>query len=178
MNRLLMLFLSLATWASGQALNLQSLDRLASRAKETVNVTLDGSLLQLAAKFLDSDDADQAQVRKLVTNLKGIYVRSFEFKESGVYSKADLEGLRAQVRGARWSRIVDVQSAQDAETAEIYLQADNKVVNGIVLFVANPKELTVVQILGPVDLDGISRLSGKMGIPNLKLQATPRQKRD
>ena len=38
----------------GQALDLKNLDKLAEKASDTTDVTLDGSLLKLAAKFLSA----------------------------------------------------------------------------------------------------------------------------
>src|SRR4051794_35750071 len=86
--------------------------QLQSRASETVDVTLDSSLLQMASKFL-SNDADAAKVKKLVTGLKGVYVRSFEFDKPGQYDPADIESLRSQLRSPGWSRIVGVKSSKD-----------------------------------------------------------------
>ena len=60
-----------------------SLDRLAAKATEVVDVTMDANLLQLASRFLSDKDADDAQVKKLIGGLKGIYVRSFEFEKAG-----------------------------------------------------------------------------------------------
>jgi hypothetical protein len=42
------------------------LDKLAERAKESVDVTLDASTLQLASGFLSRDDPDEAQVKKMI----------------------------------------------------------------------------------------------------------------
>ena len=70
-------------------------DKLAARASDTVDVSLSGSLLQFATKFLSDDDKDEAKVKKLVGSLKGIYVRSFEFKKPGEYSAADVDSFRA-----------------------------------------------------------------------------------
>src|SRR4029077_2908975 len=72
----------------GQVVDLKHLDRLAAKASETADVTLDGSLLKLAAKFLSADEPDQAKVKKLVVGLKGIYVRTFEFENEGEYSES------------------------------------------------------------------------------------------
>ena len=60
-----------------------NLDKLAARATESVDVTLDESMLQLASKFLSKEDPDEVQVKKLVGKLKGVYVRSFEFDKDG-----------------------------------------------------------------------------------------------
>ena len=75
-----------------------NLDKLAERASESVDVTLDESMLQLASKFLSKDDPDEVQVKKLVGKLKGVYVRSFEFEKEGQYSMADVEAIRVQLK--------------------------------------------------------------------------------
>ena len=79
-----------------------NLEALAARADDAVTVTMDKSMLQLAAKFLNDKDDDEADVRKLVAGLDGIYVRSFEFKHEGEYSMADVEAVRAQLQGPAW----------------------------------------------------------------------------
>ena len=56
-------------------------DKLAAKSSSTVDVSLDGSLLRFATKFLSDKDDDEAKVKKLVGGLKGIYVKSFEFKK-------------------------------------------------------------------------------------------------
>lgn len=87
----------------------ESLERLAAKAKETVNVSLDANMLQLAGNFLSTQKEGEAKVRELTGKLKGVYVRSFEFEKEGEYSDADVQPLRAQLTRERgWSRIVDV----------------------------------------------------------------------
>src|SRR5271163_4748334 len=48
-----------------------NLDKLAERATETVDVTLDASMLQLASKFLSNEDADEAKSKRIVSKLRG-----------------------------------------------------------------------------------------------------------
>ena len=48
-----------------QALKLDSLDQLAAQASNSVKVTLEGSLLRLATRFLSSDDPEEARGRLL-----------------------------------------------------------------------------------------------------------------
>jgi hypothetical protein len=43
-----------------------------------------------------------------------------------------------------------------------------------VVVTAEPKELSVVQIIGPIDPAMLSELGGKMGIP--KIEVDPKQK--
>jgi len=146
-----------------------NLDHLAAKASETTDVTLDGSLLKLAGGFLSKDEPDQANVKNLVSNLKGVFVRSFEFDKDGQYTDADLAPIRAQLKNPAWSRIVGVVSKHDRETSEVYVQtsgtqADGRIV-ALAIITAEPRELTVVNIVGPMNLDQLSELGGHMGIP-------------
>ena len=57
-----------------------NLDRLAEKAEDSVVVTLDKSMLKLTSRFLDKEDDE---VKKLIANLDGIYVRCFKFASDG-----------------------------------------------------------------------------------------------
>src|SRR6202035_3073197 len=74
-------------------LRITGLDGLASKAKESVDITLDSSLLQMVGPFLAGaakDGKDGDSIRQLLTGLKAITVRSFQFKETGQYRIEDL----------------------------------------------------------------------------------------
>jgi hypothetical protein len=151
-----------------------NLEHLESKAADSVDISLNGSTLQFAAKFLDSKDPDEAQVKKLIAGLEGIYVKTFSFKSEGVWAPADLERVRTQLRAPEWSRIIGIRSAEDGETAEVYVRSDSKdskKVSGVAILMSAPKELTVVNIAGAVDLDSLASLSGHFGLP--KLESTP-----
>jgi hypothetical protein len=141
-----------------------SFERLAKQAKESVDVTLDSSMLQLAGGFLEKDDPDQAQVKKLVSKLRGVYVRSFEFDKEGQYSMSDVESIRSQLGG--WTRIVGVTS-NHRENTDVYLKKNGDQIDGLFIIDAEPKELTVVHIDGPIRPEELSELGGHMGIPKI-----------
>jgi hypothetical protein len=144
-------------------IHLDALDKLAEKASNSVTVSLDGNLLQLASRFLSSDDPDQAQIKKLVASLKGVYVRNFEFEKAGEYQASDLEPIRSQLRDPKWKNIVQVRGH---DNADVLLRQENEhVISGLAVIVAEPKELTVVYIDGPIDMDGLSKLAGNFGIP-------------
>ncbi len=145
-----------------------NLQHLEAKAADTVDVSLNGATLQFAAKFLDAKDPDEAKVKKLIAGLEGIYIRAFEFKNEGAWSQNDLNQVRDQLRAPEWSRIVGIKSAEEGETAEVYIRNENKKVTGLAILAAEPKGLTVVNIVGPVDLDSIAELSGHLGIPKLQ----------
>lgn len=143
-----------------------SLDKLADHASESVDVTLDQSMLQLAAKFLSSDDPDEAKAKKLVTKLKGVYVRSFEFDKDGQYSKSDIDAIRSQLKSPQWTRIVGVRSLK-GENSEVYIEKNADQILGLLVICEEPRELTIVHIDGPINPDDLTSLSGHLGIPEV-----------
>jgi hypothetical protein len=141
------------------------LDKLASQAEETVDVTLDGNMLQLAGRFLSDKDEDQAKVKKLLTGLHGIYVRSYEFKQEGVYSKGDLDFLRRQFPKPDWSAIVGVRSRDTGDNVDVYFKADaDGNLGGVAVIAAEPTTLTIVNIVGKVTPEQLGELGGQFGI--------------
>ena len=164
-----------ATTARGQdpaRLKLDHLERLADKADEVTDVNLDGAMLKLASKFMDEDEKDpeEAKVREMIKKLKGIYIKSFEFDKEGQYTDGDVESIRAQLRGPGWKKMVNVRSKRDKENAEIYVLGDEDNMLGLVILAAESKELTVVDIVGPIDLDRLSELGGHLGIPPVEVK--------
>ncbi len=152
------------------------LDYLTAKASGTVDVNIDERLIQLTAKFLSSKDLKEASVKEVVNGLKGIYVRSFEFEKEGEYSLADLESIRSQLRSPGWSRIVNVSSKKEGNV-EVYLMINGTQIGGLAVLASDPKQLTVVNLIGPVDLEKLTKLEGQFGIPDLKIeQSKPKRK--
>ncbi len=164
MNKLTCLFV-LTSCAFAQEGRLQfDWDKLAAKAVEKADVTLDGPLLEIATKFLSGKkDGDEAKIQQMVQGLKGIYVRHYVFDKEGQYTEADLAAIHSQLKSPDWSKIVDVQERH--ESSIIFLSK----VQGLVILAAEPKELTLVQIVGPIDLAMLSELGGKMGIPRMEM---------
>ena len=147
---------------------------LSGKASETVEVQLDASMLRLASGFLSTKDADEARVKDLVRDLKGIYVRNYSFDKEGAYDPSDVQRVRAQLTGS-WQKIVNVKSrgrSGQSEDVEIYLQNVNGRVEGMTIIASEPKELTLVNIVGPIDMEKLSALQGQFGIPEGLSDAT------
>jgi hypothetical protein len=145
-----------------------NLDHLAAKASDSVDVSLNSSMLQFAGKFLDGKDPDEVQVKKLIARLEGIYIKSFEFKEEAVWSQADLDRVRNQLKAPEWSRIVGTTSAGDKETLEVHVRNQNGKVTGVAILATGPKEFTVANIVGAVDLDSLADLGGHFGLPKME----------
>jgi hypothetical protein len=151
-------------------LKLPSFDSLTERATESVNITLDAQLLGMAARFLNSDNPEDAAVKEVVSGLKGIYVRSFTFEEDFVYPKSDIDALRKQLSGPGWQRLVEVRSRKEQANVDIYMSVFQGKANGLAIIASEPREFTIVNIVGAVDLEKLRQLEGQFGIPDLELE--------
>src|SRR6476620_4676212 len=168
-----LIVLGVTATASAQNPRIQTtqLDALAAKASETVDVNIEESLMALTTKFLSSKYDDEKKVKELVSGLKGIYVKSFEFENEGQYTDADLESIRSQLRNPAWSRIINVNSKKDG-SIEVYLMHAGAQISGLAVLATELKEITVINIVGPVDLDKLTQLEGQFGIPELGLEGS------
>ena len=147
-----------------------SLDHLAAKASQTVDVNIDERLDADGSEgLLGSGCRRTRKSRSWSTGLKGIYVKSFEFESDGQYTAADLESIRTQLRGPGWTRLVNVTSKKDGNL-EVYLLLNGEQVGGLAVLHTDEKELTVVNIVGPVDLDKLAELEGQFGVPELGIE--------
>jgi len=165
--------LAAAALAAPQQFKL-NLDSIASKASDSVNVSLSGSTLRFAARFLDSGDPDEAAVKKLIAGLEGIYIRHFEFKRDNMWTEADLDPIRKQLHSPEWERIVGVTEDDGGSVSDVYLRMEGEKPTGVAILVAEARELTVINIIGPIDLDQLAELSGHFDIPKLKI---PKEKK-
>jgi hypothetical protein len=157
-----------AAQAQDSKIEMASLDHLVAKASQTVDVNIDGRLMRLASKLL-KDDGDEKQVKELLVGIKGIYVKSFEFENDGQYSTADVESIRSQLRGPSWTRLMNFTSRKDGNL-EVYLLLNGEQVGGLAVLATDDREFTVVNIVGPVDLEKLTKLEGQFGIPDLEIE--------
>jgi hypothetical protein len=169
----------LATSALGAApepkLLLPNFDGLTDKATETVTITLDSSLLGMAAKFLDPNKPEDAAAREVLSGLRGIYVKSYTFDEDFAYPKADIDKVRKQLSAPGWSRLVEVRSKKEQANVDIYMSVEGNQALGLAIIASEPRKFTIVNIVGSVDLDKLHQLEGKFGVPKLELEKDPRQ---
>jgi len=168
---LMLLVAGAAVTAKAQSAKLQldQLDYLANKASETVDVKLDERMMQTTAKFLSSSDPDDAEIKELIKGVKGIYVKSFTFEKEGEYSHAEVESIMSQLRSSAWNKIIGVTSKKEGENVDVYLMTVGDQIGGLAVLSVEPKELTVVNIVGPINLEKLSKLEGQFGVPVLNL---------
>jgi len=156
--------LAATLWAQQFKFNLE---HLASKASDTFDVALNSNLLQFAAKFLDGKDPDEAKVKKLIVGIEGIYIKSYEFKNDGAYSPGDVQRVRDQLKAPEWSRIVGIKNGEEKSTIEVWARSEKGKVSGVAILSSEPRQLTVCNLVGSIDLDSLADLGGHFGIPDL-----------
>ncbi len=168
---LLTVCLAVTAFAQSARLQLGHLDRLEQVADQTVDVTVDQKVLNLAKIFLGkSKDKDQQKVKELIGEIEGIYVKHFRFEKAGQYSLADIEAIRVQLSGPGWSRMANVRSKRNNQNLDVYTMINGSKIGGLAVIAAEEKELTIVNIIGPIDLEKLMDLEGSFSIPSLELE--------
>jgi hypothetical protein len=140
---------------------------LAKKATGSVDITLDGDMLKSATQLMglagghNSGDAD---LQSLAAGLKAITVRSFTFDEPDMYSQQAVEGVLAQVDIPGWQKVISVR--RKGERVEIHMR-QNSEDGGLLIVTEEPKELTIVNIAGKINMDQLRLLQGHLGVPNM-----------
>jgi hypothetical protein len=166
---------AITAWAQGPRLQIDQLDVLANKASETVDVKLDERLMATTAKFFSGkDDAD---IKEALKGIKGIYVKSFTFEKEGEFSQVEVDSVMSQLRGSTWSKIVTVKSKKGSENVEVYLNMVGDQITGLAVLSIEPKEFTVVNIVGQIDLEKLSKLEGQFGVPDLGIEQDKTKKK-
>jgi len=138
---------------------------LDKKATEAVDISLDGPMLELAGRFMS--DADESGVKQLIVGLRGIYVRSYQFNSDNAYSKADVDAVRSQLSAPSWVRVVSVHDRKTDHDVDIYMRQSSSRMDGLAIIACEPRELTIVNIVGSIDLDKLRKLEGNFGVPKL-----------
>lgn len=168
---------SLAAAADPGRLQLPDFSALAKRATKSVDITLDPSLLRLASGVIDDNSgANGAAVNDLIKGLRGIYVRSYTFDKPGEYSKADVEAVQSQLLTPGWQPIVSTHDLKQGSNVDIYVRRSGNRTEGIAIIAAQPLELTIVNIVGSIDLAKLAQLQGQFGVPKVGLTASGQAK--
>jgi len=141
--------------------------KLAARATNVEEVTLNKKMLNFASQFLDTKQKDDVQAQHLIQKLNGIYVREYEFDKPDQYTVDDLETVRKQFSGPEWNPMVREHSKKGKGDTDVYVKMVNGEIQGMFVLDAEPRELDFIYISGPIRPQDLKDLSGNFGIPNI-----------
>jgi len=136
---------------------------LAARASNVTEVTLGKNMLGFAAKFMNGKDQDEAATQRLIQGLDGIYVREYEFDKDGQYSMEEMQKLRTYFETSDWTTIVR-EREKNGESTDVMMKMVNGEPHGLFVLDAEPRELSIVLILGAIKMDDLHKLSGLGGL--------------
>ncbi len=140
---------------------------LAARATNVTEVTLGKNMLAFAAKVMNDKNKNDEAARQLIEGLDGIYVRDYEFDKPGQYSMVDIDKLRQAFQSPEWTPIVRARDSKTGETTDVMMKMVNGESRGMFVLSAQPKELSIVLILGPIRMNELGQLKGLGGLGSL-----------
>lgn len=171
---LLVMFFILATPANAQdpaRLRFEKLNQLENRARDVVEVNIEGKLLDLAKRVLVKvNDPESKKVGQAISGLKGIYVRVFNFENENEYNIADVEEIRSQLQSPGWERLANVRSKKNNQKVDVYTMFTGDTMSGVAVVISEAKSVALVNVIGPIDIDLLAELSGKMNIPKIEIE--------
>ena len=173
---LLAFFLLAATMANAQQqdaarLRFENLDKLETRAKDVVEVNIDGKMLAMAKRVMVKvSDPNSKKVGEAISGLKGIYVRVFNFEKENEYDIADVDQIRAQLKSPNWEKLANVRSKKGNQKIDVFTMFSGDVMSGVAVVISDSKSITLVNVVGAIDIDMLAELGGKLNIPQIDIE--------
>ena len=98
----------------------------------------------------------------LLQDIKSVRVRNFTFDTDDAYSQADIDSVRKQLQGPGWSALATVHRREPREDVDVYVCLEDDKIKGLAVIASEPREFTIVNIVGSIDLDKIAQLEGRI----------------
>ncbi len=140
---------------------------LAKRASKYTQVSLDRSLIQMFLSTAKNQPGQAAQAAHALRGLKGVYVQDLKFTHPGEYSMSTVASIARQLRNPAWITIVRSRSAK--ENVWVSVQRNREMITALAIVDAKPRELALINIVGPIRLNELGSLSGLSGMDLSKL---------
>lgn len=149
---------------SAQTIDFKFLDKLGDKAKEASVVNLGPEQLGMLSGLSTVEGKNLGDVAK---GIKSVQVRSFEFDSAGQYDVEEVRAFRDKVKASgEWTSLVSVKEKGGFTEIMVLKGADGKS-KGMLIVAAEPREVSVVHIDGPLDFSSLGKLGGIMGIPEI-----------
>jgi hypothetical protein len=153
--------------AQNARLDLPDFRPLAAKATESVNISLNPWMLRIAAALVDEGDADSAAVKRLLSGIKSVEVRSFHFATDFAYSAADIDAVRRQLAAPGWSQLMQVHNRNSNEDVDMYILIENERTRGFALIASKPREFTIINIAGSISIEDLPKLQNQLHLPKV-----------
>jgi hypothetical protein len=153
-------------------LNFDNLAGLEAKARDVVEVNVGGKLLELAKRVTAKvNDPDAQKVGDAIAGLKAVYVRVYNFEKENEYNVEDVDEIRAQLNAPGWERLANVRSKRNNQKVDVFTMFTGNVMSGVAVVVSDAKSVALVNVIGPIDIEALVELSGKMNIPKIDIES-------
>jgi hypothetical protein len=172
-----LIFFAMVIWspiavaAQSARLHFENLNGLENKARDVVEVNIEGKLLDLAKRVLAKvNDQDARKVGQAINGLEAIYVRAYNFEKENEYDVLDVEQIRSQLQAPGWERLANVRSKRNNQKVDVYTMFTGDMMSGVAVVVSDSKSVAIINVIGPIDIDLLAEMSGKMNIPRFEIQ--------
>jgi hypothetical protein len=155
-----------AASAANPELSLPDFSHLEGKARESINITIDGYLMRVAKAIATKHEGPNPALN-ILDDIRSVQVKSFEFDDENEYSKSDVESVRKQLKSPGWSSIAQVRKRERSENVDVYICSEGEKILGLAVIASQPKSFTIVNVIGSIDVDKLSQLEGELGIPKV-----------
>ncbi len=170
----LTLFLTMPIASAPQGARLElDLGPLAARAKETANITIDKNTMNWALQALNSK-GEAEKLQEMMQEIEGIYVQVMEFDKAGAPAWEELvEATRTVIQeldGPQWAPIISVTGKKGSDPQLVRIsrfEGSAGETGGLAVFVIEPTEVVLVNLVGSVRLDHLGILGKLLGKPGM-----------
>jgi hypothetical protein len=156
--------------AQNPALRLPDFKSLARNSTDSVNISIGPWLLHRLSSLIDDHDADNAAAKRLLAGIDSIQIRTFELKSSAEPT-ADIEAVRRQLEGPGWTQLMQTRDRKRGDGVEIYVMTENNRPKGLALIASEPREFTIINIVGSINLEDLPKLEQHLHLPSFKMPA-------
>lgn len=157
--------------AQDARINFDRLNGLETRARDVVEVNVDGKLLDLAKRVtVKVNDNEAKRVAQAISGLQGIYVRVYRFENENEYNMSDVDEIRSQLTAPGWDRVANVRSKKNDQKVDVFTKFTGDMMSGVAVVITEAKSIAVVNMIGPIDIEMLVEISGKMNIPKIDIE--------
>jgi hypothetical protein len=83
---------------------------------------------------------------------------------------ADIDEIRSQLNAPGWERVANVRSKKNNQKVDVFTMFSGDVMSGVAVVISEAKSIAVVNMIGPIDIELLVELSGRMNIPKIDIE--------
>jgi hypothetical protein len=160
-----------SAYSQDAKLSFERLSALETKARDVVEINVDGKLLDLAKRVTTKiNDKDARTVGQAISGLKGIYVRVYNFAEPNQYDISDIDQIRGELSNPAWQRVANVRSKKNDQKVDIYTMFTGDLMSGAAVVISDTKSVALVNVVGVIDIETLVELSGRLNIPKMEIE--------